>query len=162
MIALIVACDEKNTIGLQGNMPWHIPRDLKYFRQQTLHQTVIMGHQTYQSLGKALPQRNNMVLSRQNIQLNDAIVVHDAQQALDLAQSFQKDIWIIGGAQIYQLFMPFIQKIYLTRIHHAFHGDTFFHWDHHEWFLCEKTHHASDEQSAYDLSFYIYQRHDLK
>ena len=124
--SFVVAMTKARVIGHQGRLPWHIPEDLKRFRQLTIGHDVIMGRKTwdeiYQKLGSALPKRRNIVLTRKPLPENaDAIAI----AALDDMPPIQHPM-IIGGAQIYQLFLPYARTIYMTRILGDYHGDTFF------------------------------------
>ncbi len=130
-LSLIVAAAENGVIGRQGQMPWRIPSDLKTFRSLTLGKPVIMGRKTYQSIGKALDGRLNIVVSRDAaFAANDASVVADFPAALALATSdagTTGEVMVIGGAEIYRLAMPLTSRIYLTRVHAQPDGDAYFH-----------------------------------
>lgn len=123
MLKLIVAVAEGGVIGYQNAMPWHIPEDLAYFKATTLGHSVIMGRRTYLSLGKALPQRQNVVISRDtSLKLPDAEVYHDLFEALNA----HPDAFIIGGAKIFEQTLPYISRLYLTQIELKTPGDAFF------------------------------------
>lgn len=123
---MIVAMTPQRVIGKDGKMPWHLPADLRWFKENTLNKPVIMGHTTWQSIGKSLPQRKNIVLSRQpNLQLPDAHVVTDIDAALALANE-SEEVMVIGGEQIYRLFLPHAERLYLTVINAEFVGDAHF------------------------------------
>lgn len=116
MINIIVAMDKNGLIGRSGSLPWHLPSDLRFFRDTTLGQIVVMGSKTYASLGKPLPNRINMVLSRNN--------GCTMQRVLDLAEG--NDIFVIGGANVYEQFMPIADRLIITHIDAEFEGDTYF------------------------------------
>ena len=116
MINIIVAMDKNGLIGAEGKLPWHLPSDLRFFRDTTLGQTVVMGSKTYASLGKPLPNRNNVVLSR-----TGEYSVKDV-----IAMAVSQDIFIIGGAEIYKIFIPFADRLIITHINAEFNGDTYF------------------------------------
>ena len=122
-LKILVAVAENGAIGKNKAMPWHLPEDLAYFKKLTTGGSVIMGHNTYKSLGKALPNRENIVLSRnKDLILPDARLYH----SLQLALQEHPEAWIIGGAQIYHLTLPYVKYLYITHVHRNFAGDTFF------------------------------------
>ncbi len=131
-VSLIVAMTEKRVIGLDGGMPWHIPADLRNFRQLTMGHPVIMGRKTYQSIGGALPGRTNIVVTRdRDFRAADADVVHDLEEALVQAAAMAEiegaeEVFVIGGAEIYAQAMGGAQRIYLTEVHQELPGDAFF------------------------------------
>ncbi len=129
MISLIVAAAENDVIGREGRMPWRIPSDLKTFRRLTLGKPVIMGRKTFQSLGKPLDGRFNIVVTRDPLfKAEGAAVVRSLEAAIDLAksQTVTAEIMVIGGAEIYRAALPLADRIYLTRVHAQPDGDTTF------------------------------------
>ncbi len=120
-ISLIVAMAENRVIGRDGGMPWHIPGDLRFFRRHTLGKPVVMGRKTWDSLGRPLPDRPNIVITRdRNFRAEGARVRHSLDQAIELARSLVDDsaeIMIIGGAEIYRQALPLADRIYLTEVH---------------------------------------------
>lgn len=158
MISLIFATSENGVIGKNGSLPWDLPDDLKHFRDLTRGKTVIMGSKTYESIGHPLPKRRNIIISRdQNYQVEGCEVVHSPQEALELAQN-DGEIMIIGGATIYEAFLPLADRVYLTRVHTQIEGDTFFTFDESKWQLTEQIDHPTDEQHQYAFSFLTYVR----
>ena len=134
MIAIISGFPKNKVIGKGPNLPWHIPEDLKHFKEITTGKTVIMGLVTYKSIGKALPNRNNIVMSFNKIDLPDAKVVTSIEEALEVGKSFNEDIFIIGGASIYKIFLPIVDKLYISHIKQDYEGDIFFpEYDEKEW-----------------------------
>ena len=119
MIALIVAADENNAIGFQNKMLWHLPNDLKFFKNKTWGMPIIMGRKTMESLGKPLPGRHNVVISSQkDLILTGATVVHDLNEAITEAETANvNEIMIVGGGEIYKQAIEFADTIYLTRVH---------------------------------------------
>lgn len=115
---LILAADENWAIGYQGGLLAHLPGDMKYFRETTLHKTIVMGRKTFESLpGGALKHRENIILSRKEYQAEGASVVHTLGELQDLLQGkAEEDIFVIGGGEIYRLLLPYAQKVYLTKI----------------------------------------------
>jgi dihydrofolate reductase len=126
MIALIAAVSENGVIGVDNKLPWYIPEDLKRFKKLTSGNVVIMGRKTYQSIGKPLPNRLNIVISRnKDLVIPGCLVVHTMNQAIRKAGT-DKDIFIIGGGEIYNIGMVYANKIFLTKIHQEVEGDTTF------------------------------------
>lgn len=125
-ISIIVAVAKNNVIGKDNKLPWHLPEDLKHFKELTSGHTVIMGRKTFESIGRPLPNRKNIVISRnENFKANDMEVVHSIEQALDLTKN-EDEVFIIGGAEIYKQALLLVNKIYLTRINKDYEGDAYF------------------------------------
>ncbi len=122
MISLIAAVGKNLELGLDNKLIWNIPEDLKYFKQITTDKTIVMGRKTYESIGKPLPNRKNIVLSKKNVKIDGVLVVNDYKDILDL----QEDIFVIGGESIYELFLPFADNIYLTEIEESNEADSYF------------------------------------
>lgn len=160
-IAIVVALDEQNAIGRNGDLLCHLPGDLKHFKKITTGHTVIMGRRTYESLPKgALPNRINIVITSDAAEkFPDCIVVRSLKEALERAPS-HKEIFIIGGGQLYRSSLELTDTLHLTRIHHVFHdADTFFpqiNLD--EWELIEKEECKADDKHKYDYTFERYAR----
>ncbi len=157
--SLIVAMTDKHVIGKEGKMPWHLPADLAYFKANTLNKTLVMGRNTYDSIGKALPQRRNIVLSRQSgYQLDDAEVISHIEQLPELCAR-EREIMVIGGGQIYQQFLPLSQKLYITWVDGQFAGDTHFpRIDWHQWQQSYEEPHQADARNPHPFRFCHYQR----
>ncbi|MGL4358770.1 dihydrofolate reductase [Cetobacterium sp.] len=131
MLSLIVAMDENNLIGKNNYMPWDIPEDLKKFKEVTTDNIIIMGRKTFQSIGRALPNRINLVLTKdKNFSSDNVDVFHSPDEALRKAFSLQKElnkkIFIIGGKTIYEYFLPQINELHISHIKGSFFGDTHF------------------------------------
>ncbi|MDX3913484.1 MULTISPECIES: dihydrofolate reductase [Olivibacter] len=159
--SIIVAASKNNAIGKNNELLWHMPADLKFFRKTTSGHTVIMGRKTFESVGEALPKRRNIVITRQaNFQADNIEVVNSLEEALAACEHEKEEIFIVGGAQIYEQAMSLTDRIYLTRINHDFQdADTFFpEINDEEWQLEEVEHHESDEKNPYDYSFYLYSK----
>jgi len=156
-ITLIAAASQNDVLGKDNKLIWHISDDLKRFKQLTSGHAVIMGRKTFESLPKALPNRTNIVLTRNtNYKAKDAQVVHTLSDTIacvgDDPQPF-----ILGGGEIYALFMPYADKIELTRIHHEFEGDAFFpKIDSSKWELRQREDHFKKEQQPFNFSFLTY------
>lgn len=135
-IALIVAAAQNNIIGSNNQLPWHLPADLKYFKAKTLNKPIIMGRKTFDSIGKPLPGRTNIVVTRQSnwIAPEGVLVVHNLEQAFELGRqvhleregALENEIMVIGGAEIYSASLPFAQRVYLTQIEREYAGDAYF------------------------------------
>jgi len=149
----------ERVIGLGGVMPWHLPADLQWFKQQTLNKPIVMGRKTYDSIGGALTNRHNIVVSRNTQLLLPGVdVVAEPEQALALA-AHAPEIMIIGGAQLYEYFLPTADRLYLTRLDACLTGDTWFP-DYHvySWHELEAHDHPADERNPYACSFKVLER----
>lgn len=158
-ISLIVAADEKNGIGKNNQLPWHLPADLKHFKTLTTGHPIIMGRKTFESIGKALPNRRNIVISRQiNYLAEGAEVVASLPEAFYLCQD-DHEAFVIGGAQIFEQALSQASILYFTVIHHQFDTDTFFpKIDMAKWIKAESSSHEPDEKNIYSYSFIKYIR----
>ena len=158
IISLIAAIDEKNGLGLNNSLLCHLPADLKHFKTLTMGKPIIMGHNTYKSIGKPLPGRVNIVLSHHALVIEGAHVVDSLSTALNLVPE-APEVMIIGGASIYAQALALATKIYLTVIHHSFAADVFFpKVDDALWFCEQKFFQPQDAKNAYDLTFYTYKK----
>ena len=125
-ITIIAAVSENNVLGKNNKLIWHIPDDLKRFKKLTLGHSVIMGRKTFESIAKPLPQRKNIILTRnQNYKAKGTLIAHNVKEALNFCENDNQP-FIIGGGEIYKLFMGISNKIELTRIHKSYDGDAFF------------------------------------
>ena len=157
-ISIIVALDENNLIGKRGGLPWKLPADLKHFKEITTGHTIIVGMKTYKSIGKPLPNRTNIVISRNNQNIPGCITVKSVTEAIEAAPD-NKGTFVIGGAEIYSQFLPLAQRIYLTQIHHRFEGDIFFpKLNLSEWREVERQDFDPDEKNPYKYSFVTLER----
>ncbi|MFI3264277.1 MAG: dihydrofolate reductase [Rikenellaceae bacterium] len=158
MLSIIVAIANDNIIGNNNQLLWHITEDLKYFRKVTSGHAVIMGRKTYDSIGRPLPKRHNIVITRQSIDIEGCSVVHTLEEALSLLNP-EEESFIIGGAQIYELALPLADRLYLTRVGGEFQGDTYFpQWNPHEWQLETIETFERGEAFEYPFSFEVYTR----
>ncbi len=160
-ISLVVAAATNNAIGKDGKLPWHLPNDMKYFKNVTWGMPVVMGRKTFEALGKALPGRKNIVITRQSALKAEGIVtVKKIDDALFVAkQTDAKEIMVIGGGEIYKTLFPKANRIYLTRIDAEPEGDTFFpSLNPKEWHLVSQKDHEADEKNAYNYSFQVWER----
>lgn len=133
MLNIIAAVSKNNVIGRQGKLPWHLPGDLKRFRDLTINHTVVMGPKTYQSIGRPLPKRMNIVLTKSEANIPGAIVYHTIEPIIELAMT--EEVFIIGGAKVFETFLPEADNLYLTRVHVEIpDGDVFFPvWNQRDW-----------------------------
>ena len=126
MISLIVAHDKNRVIGYESKMPWHLPGDLQYFKEMTMGKPIIMGRKTFESIGRPLPGRRNIVITRNRQYNSDGIeTVSSLDEALMLTKN-DEEVMIIGGEQIFRLALPLANRLYITQINAEFNGDTFF------------------------------------
>lgn len=152
MINIISGFPKNRVIGKGPDLPWHIPEDLKHFKEITTGKTIIMGLVTYKSIGKALPNRNNIVMSFNKIDLEDADVATSVDEALEIAKSYEKEIFIIGGASIYKLFLPLADKMYISHIKEDYEGDVYFpEYNENDWLI-------KHEEDKGPFIFKIYKR----
>lgn len=157
-ISLIAAMTEERVIGSNNQLLWHLPNDFKHFKQSTMGKPVVMGRKTFESIGRPLPGRQNIVLTQQLDKLfSGCEVAHSIEEALTLAQG--DEIMVIGGAEIYRRFMPLAQQLYITLVHAPLSGDVIFPaWEPQDWQECTREAHVQDEQHAYPYTFILYQR----
>jgi len=160
-ISLIVAAALNNAIGKEGGMPWQLPNDLRHFKNLTWGMPVVMGRKTFESLGKPLAGRKNIVISRQNgWSAPGAVVVKTIEDALFVArEADMKELMVIGGGEIYKSLFDRAKRIYLTRVEAEPDADTFFPViDPQQWHLMSQKNHEADEKNAYNYSFQVWER----
>ena len=165
-IAMIVAMAENAVIGRNNQLPWYLPEDLRYFKQVTMSKPIIMGRKTFESIGKALPGRTNIVVSRQtDLVLPEGVkLVADMQQAYDIAESIcliegLDEAMVIGGEQIYQAAFSQAQRLYLTKVKAVVEGDAYFSgFDESHWTLVSEELHEAAGPNPYDYSFCVYEK----
>jgi len=158
-ITLIVAAAENNAIGKGNRMPWHLPNDFKYFKEKTLNHSVVMGRKTFESIGKPLPERRNIVMTKNTNYLHEEVDVVNNIDELLLYCRDEREIFIIGGAEIYKQTLPLAHKVLLTRVHTTVDGDAFFpELPANEWKLISAEKHEKDDRHAFDYTFEVYER----
>lgn len=156
MVSIIVAVAKNGTIGDKNSLLWHISEDLRNFKRITSGHPVIMGRKTFESLGRPLPNRQNVVISRTQTEIEGCTVVGSLEQAIALFPP-EEEIFIIGGAQIYALALDIADRFYLTRVEHEYEGDTSFpEWDATQWELVSRESFACGEKYPYPFSFEEY------
>jgi dihydrofolate reductase len=160
-ISLIVAFDQERGIGRDGILPWHLAADMKRFRKLTMGHILLVGRKTYESIGGILAGRDMVVLTKQdNFQAEGCVVVKSIQQALEIATTQNEtELFVIGGAEIYQITLPIANQIYLTRVHASTDSDTFFpQIDPHEWEEEIQEFIRADEKNDHPHTFSVLRR----
>ena len=159
-IALMVAMASNRCIGQNNALPWHLPEDLKHFKKTTTAKPIIMGRKTFESIGRPLPGRKNIVVTRSPSWSAEGVAVAmDLPGAIEIAQDAAstmaaQEIVCIGGAQIYQAMLPLVSRMYLTRVDAVLEGDAFFPpYNENDWMCTSKTKYKSDESNPYDYTF---------
>lgn len=168
-LAIIVAQAQNRVIGINNNLPWHLPEDLRYFKQVTMGKPIIMGRKTFESIGRPLPGRTNIVITRDPAYAPDNVkVVHSLDAAFDMAESIAMidgvdEAMIIGGAQIYEQALEKADRLYLTQVHADVHGDAWFPAFHPgEWMEIGREDFDASGPNPYDYSFIVLQRIPVK
>ena len=158
LVSMIVAMTRNGVIGKDNAMPWHLPADLAYFKQTTLGKPIVMGRNTFNSIGRALPGRRNIIVSASLTEApNGTEVVASPSAALALLKD-EPEVMVMGGGQLYQAFLPLSQRLYLTQIEADIAGDTYFPFIAADWQLVSEQWRAADERNEYDCRFQVYQR----
>lgn len=160
MISIIVARTLNKVIGKENAMPWHLPVDLAWFRENTVGKPVIMGRKTYESIGRLLPKRPNIILSRSDFTVEGAYSAKSLEEAIKLAKnlSCSEEIMLIGGGELFKQALPLAEKLYLTEIQAEIEGDTFFEFDQAEWQVAAEKWSEIDENNLYPCRFMILER----
>jgi len=158
-ISLVVAASTNNVIGSDGGLPWHLPDDLRHFKRLTTGKPIVMGRRTFESIGRPLPDRRNIVMTRDPDYVAPGCdVVSSVREALDLV-SDADEVMIIGGGQVYRDFLPHADRIYLSRVQADVEGDTYFpDIDEADWRLVSSEPHAADEKHAYAFDVMVFER----
>ena len=159
MISLMVAHDPDRVIGLNNDLPWHIPEDLAYFKEKTMGKAMVMGRKTYESIGRPLPGRLSIVVTRNKgfSAEEGVVVVHDLDEAIKKASEYAKEVMVIGGAEIFRLSMEVADRLYITEIQEHFEGDTFFPEYNSDWQLTEKTE-VMTSKNGTSFSYLVYEK----
>ncbi|MBU6079467.1 MULTISPECIES: dihydrofolate reductase [Allobacillus] len=158
MYSLMVAFDENQVIGHQNGMPWHLPNDLKYFKKVTTGKPIVMGRKTFESIGRPLPNRENIIMTRDEKYEQEGCTVIHSWDELDRFKSYD-EIIIIGGSQLFEKAIDFVDRMYVTKIHETFEGDTYFpevNWS--QWEEVSSQKGIVDEKNKYEHVFYVYER----
>ncbi len=160
VVSLIAAMDQHHVIGIHNRLPWHLPADLKHFKKLTMGKSIVMGRTTFESIGKPLPNRRNIVISRNaEFRAPGCDIVHSIEQALTLTQQ-EPESMIIGGASLYAQTLPLAHRLYLTLVHTTLaEGDAFFPsfgWN--DWVIVEREDHEADERNEFNYSFLTFDK----
>ena len=159
LITLIVAVADSGVIGRDNTLPWHLPEDLKRFKRLTMGKPIVMGRKTFESIGKPLPGRLNIVVTRDpNYRREGVTVVHDAGEALRAAGQVA-EVMVIGGAELFRALLPRAGRIHLTRVHGNIPGDVM--WpalDERDWSVVERESRAADERHAWPMTFEVWEK----
>jgi len=168
IISIISAVAENRVIGNKNSMPWHLPADFKYFKEKTFNKIIILGLNTFKSIGeKPLPNRKHIILNKDTDYKvpKDCFLATSIEQALDIAKNIPREpgqpdeIMICGGASVYKQFLPMADRLYLTYIHQDFKGDTFFpEFNINDWQEKSREDHEPDEKNLYPYSFVVLER----
>ncbi len=155
IISIVVAVSKNNVIGKDNQLLWKLSDDLKRFKKLTTNHCIVMGRKTYDSIGKALPNRTNIIITKnKNFHVDDAIILHNIQDVIEYAKSKNEtELFIIGGGEIYKQALEITNKIYLTKIDVDIDGDTFFHYNTQEWRICYEELIVKNEKNEYDSTY---------
>jgi dihydrofolate reductase len=158
-LSIICAMDQNRLIGKNNALPWHLPGDLAFFKQTTMGRPILMGRKTYESIGRPLPGRQNIIITRdEHYQVQGCDCCSSIEAALELAAEHE-EIMLIGGASLYQQTLERAEQLYITHIHAAFEGDAWFpDFNPKSWLEVWREDHSADEKNGYDFSFVKYSR----
>ena len=158
MVSIIVSVAKNGVIGDKNSLLWHISEDLRFLKRTTSGHPVIMGRKTYESLGRPLPNRTNVVISRTTTAIEGCTVARSLEEAVAMFPH-DEEIFIIGGAQIYALALDIADRIYITRVEHEYEGDTSFPtWDESQWHLVHSERHECGEKFPHPFTFELYEK----
>lgn len=160
MISFMFAMDENRIIGKDNTLPWYLPADLQYFKKVTMGHPILMGRKTYESIGKPLPGRENIILTRNaDYQQEGITVISDMKEAVAYADALDEEVFVIGGAEIFQQLISDCKRLYITQIHHSFEGDTYFpELNMSKWQTVSKTTGIVDAKNKYPHEFIVLER----
>ncbi|MEL3974673.1 dihydrofolate reductase [Rossellomorea oryzaecorticis] len=160
MISFIVAMDTKSAIGKNNELPWHLPADLAFFKKVTMGNPIVMGRKTFESIGKALPGRENIVVTRdRHYKAEDCTIIHSVDKISEIERNSNEEVFVIGGAEIFKETFSFADRLYITMIEEEFDGDTFFPpFNLEEWELKSRKKGPKDDKNPYDYYFLTYDR----
>jgi dihydrofolate reductase len=160
MISFIVAMDDNRVIGKNNQLPWHLPEDLKFFKKVTMGHPIAMGRKTHESIGRLLPGRENIIITRNvDYHCEGATIFYSIKDFVEYCRGQEEEIFVIGGAEILKETFPHCDRLYLTYIHEKFDGDTFFpEFDFNDWELKSSEKGIKDEKNPYDYEFCVYDR----
>lgn len=159
IVSIIAAMGRNRLIGNNNQLPWHLPADLAHFKRVTMGKPIIMGRKTYESIGRPLPGRTNIVLTRSaDFHAEGVVMANSPEQALDFA-SGEDEVMVIGGSAVYELFLPWAHRLYLTHVENSYEGDAWFPpFDSEQWRVVASEEHAADENNSSGYRFVTYER----
>jgi dihydrofolate reductase len=160
MISFVVAMDENRVIGKNNQLPWHLPEDLKFFKRVTMGHPIAMGRKTHESIGRVLPGRENIVITRKpDYQSENCTIFYSVEDFVKYSREQNDEIFVIGGAEIFKETFAYVDRLYITLIHTEFAGDTFFpEFNLGDWELVSNEKGIKDEKNPYDYDFRLYVR----
>ena len=155
-VSLIVAMDKNRVIGKDNDLPWRLPKEFEYVKKTTMGHTLVMGRKNFESIGRVLPGRKNVILTRdKDFSFEGCVIAHSIKEVFELCKN-DEEIFIFGGEQIYEMFLPYVEKMYITKIDYAFEGDTFFpEVNYEEWDEVSVKLGTTDEKNPYTYHFHI-------
>ena len=158
-LSIVVAMDDNHLIGKGNGLPWHLPADLVFFKKITTGNSILMGRKTYDSIGKPLPNRRNIVITRNpDISISGCEVVDSIEKALSITQD-EEEVMVIGGANLFAQLLPDVTRLYITHIEGKLEGETYFpHYDENDWLEVSRESHQPDEKNKYAYQFSIMDR----
>ncbi len=159
ILSCVIAFGKNRGLGFGNKLPWHLPDDLKNFKDITRGHTVIMGRKTYDSMGKLLPERKNIIITRdKSYKIPNATIVHSVEDAIKECKK-EKEVFIIGGGEILKLALPYLNRMYLTHVEAEVPADSFFpEFNINEWKIISEKFHPKDEKHPYNFTFKIYEK----
>ncbi|MEK5442164.1 MULTISPECIES: dihydrofolate reductase [unclassified Fredinandcohnia] len=160
MISLLVAMDRNQLIGKNNDLPWRLPADLAYFKRVTMGHTIIMGRKTYDSIGRPLPGRENIIVTRDtSYKAEGCKVIHSIEEIVKMNQQTDQELFVIGGAEIFKEILPHSDRLYITEINKEFEGDTYFPaFEKDKWKVISREQGIKDEKNPYDYTFLVYEK----
>lgn len=158
-ISIIASIGKQNELGINNTLLWHLPDDLKNFKKTTTGHTIVMGEKTFASIGRPLPNRRNIIITREkDFRSNGVEIAHSLEKVLNMTKN-DDEVFIIGGGQIYSLFFPMANKLYLTEVNANLKADTFFpKFDKKDWKLISSVFHSKDNEHQYEFFLNIYEK----
>lgn len=158
-LSLIAAMSENRVIGIKNGLPWHLSADLKRFKKLTMGKPILMGRKTFDSIGRPLPGRTNIIVSRDKTYHPDGCVLYNSLEVALKELKCYQEVMVIGGAELYHCCFPLAKKLYLTLLHHKFDGDTFFpKIELDNWSVVEKIDFFADLKNQFNYSFLVYEK----
>ncbi|MFD1777435.1 dihydrofolate reductase [Fredinandcohnia salidurans] len=160
MISLLVAMDKNQLIGKDNDLPWRLPADLAYFKRVTMGHPIIMGRKTYDSIGRPLPGRENIIVTRDtSYEAEGCKVIHSIEEIVKMNEQTDQELFVIGGAEIFKEILPHSDRLYITEINEEFKGDTYFSaFDKVEWKVISEEKGIKNEKNPYDYTFLVYEK----